>query len=90
MNFPNFMAHTERAFDNVLLVYCAYQRRRHVLAQLLLFDAKRDNARCLKLRIPIKLNMTNHLNKWKTNERTHKKILIEFGFYRLRPRQKRT
>lgn len=36
MNFPNFMAHTERAFDNVLLVYCAYQR--HVLAQLLLFD----------------------------------------------------
>lgn len=48
MNFPNFMAHTERAFDNVLLVYCAYQRA--CFGTVIVVRRKCDNARLLEVK----------------------------------------
>lgn len=53
MNFPNFMAHTERAFDNVLLVYCAYQRACFgtVIVVVAVFrPRKRDKARLAEVK----------------------------------------
>lgn len=99
MKFPMFMAHTERAFDNMVIslymvlingMFLAHieragaQRVRDIVVQRTPINC----VLCQPLRIPIKMRReytTNHLNKWKRSAHKISNRILPFLSFKTTP-----
>lgn len=99
MKFPMFMAHTERAFDNMVISLYMVLINGMFLAHIERAGAQRvrdivvqrtpiNRVLCQPLRIPIKMRReytTNHLNKWKRSAHKISNRILPFLSFKTTP-----